>query len=304
VTRTIKTSYTVTVNNLSKVYPDGTKALDSVSFSVGDGITCIVGPNGAGKTTLVKIIATQLKCTDGKVKVLGYDVEKEKDEIRKRIAVVPQEGVPINELTPFEHVYYYLLARGMVRKSARENTEYALKKLGLWEIKDKLAINLSGGLRRRVLIAMALATKADLMLLDEPSVGLDPVSRKETWDLITDIIEKEGVKAIITTHYMEEAEALAKEVIIMNKGRLLAKGNPRELKKNLRFDKKVAVGKEIKRESLERFGKTASYGNLWLLYPDNLDFTIDALLSKKISIQIMPTSLEDVFMELIKDDTE
>ncbi len=302
-TRTVKTCYTVTANNLSKVYPDGTKALDSVCFSVGDGITCIVGPNGAGKTTLVKIIATQLKCTDGKVKVLGYDVEKEKDEIRKRIAVVPQEGLPMDELTPFEHVYYYLLARGMVRKSARENTEYALKKLGLWEIKDRLAIKLSGGLRRRVLIAMALATKADLMLLDEPSVGLDPISRKETWDLITDI-EKEGVKAIITTHYMEEAEALAKEVIIINKGRLLAKGNPRELKKNLHFDKKVAVGKEIKRESLERFGKTASYGNWWLLYPDDLDFTIDALLSKKISIQIMPTSLEDVFIELIKNDSE
>lgn len=298
----VKTCYTVTVNNLSKVYPDGTKALDSASFSVGDGITCIVGPNGAGKTTLVKIIATQLKHTDGKVEVLGYDIEKEKDKIRKRIAVVPQEGLPVNELTPFEHVYYYLLARGMDRENARTNTEYTLKNLSLWEIKDRLVVKLSGGLKRRVLIAMALATRADLMLLDEPSVGLDPISRKETWNLITNI-EKEGTKTIIiTTHYMEEAEALAKEVIIMNKGRLLAKGSPKELKKNLRFDNKIVVGKHIKRESLEHFGKTVSYGNSWLLYPDNLNFTIDALLSKNISIQIMPISLEDVFIELMEND--
>jgi ABC-type multidrug transport system ATPase subunit len=130
---------------------------------------------------------------------------------------------------------------------------------------------------------------------------LDPISRKETWDFIANI-GKEGTKTVITTHYMEEAEALAKEVIIINKGKIIDKGSPQALKRNLRFDKKIAVGKNVERNFLERFGKIVSYGNVWFLYPDNLNFTINELLSKNISVQILPTSLEDVFIEVIANE--
>ena len=290
--------YPVVVENLSKIYPNGTKALDNVSVSIDKGITCIVGPNGAGKTTLLKILSTQMKYTSGKVEVLGYDVERKTNEIRKWIAVVPQESMPVNELTPFEHVYYYLLSRGVERNIARKNTEYTLHKLGLWNIKDKLAISLSGGMKRRVLIAMALATKAPLILLDEPTIGLDPISRKETWALISEIKE-DGANLIITTHYMEEAEALGDEMIVINKGKVLAKGSAEVLKKNLHFDKKIAVEKGIEKEFLEHFGKVVPYGNFYFLYPEDLNVAVNNLLSKNISFQIMSPSLEDVFMEII-----
>ena len=297
----IPNNHSIVVSNLSKVYADGTKALDNVSFSVENGIICIVGPNGAGKTTLVKIISTQLRYTQGKVNVLGYDIEKDVNKIRERIAVVPQEGLPVNELTPFEHIYYYLLARGMDRKKARDNTEHTLKNLDLWQIKDRLAVKLSGGLKRRILIAMALSTEADLMLLDEPSVGLDPASRKETWDVITNIVEDKKKTIILTTHYMEEAEALSKEVIVVNKGKILAKGSTEELKKNLHFEKKISVEKHVNREFLVQLGKTISYGNSWFIYPDDLNYAVNILLSKNINFQIMPTSLEDVFIEVTEN---
>jgi ABC-2 type transport system ATP-binding protein len=293
--------YPVTVENLTKIYPDGTKALDNVSFSIDKGITCVVGPNGAGKTTLVKIIATQMKYTSGKVEVLGYDVERKTNEIRKRIAVVPQESMPVNELTPFEHVYYYLLSRGVERNIARKDTEYTLHKLDLWNIKDKLAVSLSGGLKRRVLIAMALATKALLILLDEPTIGLDPISRKETWALISEIKEN-GANLIITTHYMEEAETLGDEIIVINKGKMLAKGSAEALKKNLHFDKKITVEKGVGKEFLEHFGKVVPYGNFYFFYPEDLNAAVNNLLSKNISFQIMSASLEDVFMEIIGND--
>ncbi|MCI4464130.1 MAG: ABC transporter ATP-binding protein [Caldisericum sp.] len=290
--------YPVVVENLSKIYPNGTKALDNVSVSIDRGITCVVGPNGAGKTTLLKILATQMKYTSGKVEVLGYDVERKTNEIRKGIAVVPQESMPVNELTPFEHVYYYLLSRGVERNIARKNTEYTLHKLGLWNIKDKLTISLSGGMKRRVLIAMALATRAPLILLDEPTIGLDPISRKETWALISEIKE-DGTNLIITTHYMEEAEALGNEMIVINKGKILARGTAETLKKNLHFDKKIAVEKGIEKEFLEHFGKVVPYGNFYFLYPEDLNVAVNNLLSKNISFQIMSPSLEDVFMEII-----
>jgi len=293
--------YPVTVENLTKIYLNGTKALDNVSFSIDRGITCVVGPNGAGKTTLLKIISTQMKHTIGKVEVLGYDVERKTEEIRKRIAVVPQESLPVNELTPFEHVYYYLLSRGVEKNIARKDTEYTLRKLDLWNIKDKLVISLSGGLKRRVLIAMALATKAPLILLDEPTTGLDPISRKETWALISEIKEN-GANLIITTHYMEEAEALGDEIIVINKGKILARGTAETLKKNLHFDKKIAVEKGVEKELLEHFGKVVPYGNFYFLYPENLNVVVNNLLSKNISFQIMSTSLEDVFMEIIRND--
>jgi len=221
--------------NLTKVYKDGIKALDNLTFSSNARIVTLLGRNGAGKTTLTRILSTQLLPTSGLARVEGYDVVKDANKVRKMIASIPQEAKPVGIASPMEHLVMYLTARGFSFKDANEVSRKVLKEVGLWEVKDKPSDELSGGMKRKIFVAMALAANAEVVLLDEPTTGLDPYSRLEVWSILKSIKSK----IVLTTHYMEEAQELSDEVILLNKGRLIAKGSIKELLS--RFKDKVRV---------------------------------------------------------------
>ncbi|WP_338599159.1 ABC transporter ATP-binding protein [Sulfolobus tengchongensis] len=221
--------------NLTKVYKDGTRALDGLTFSSTSRVVTLLGRNGAGKTTLTRILSTQLLPTSGIAKVEGYDVVKDAKKVRKIITSIPQEAKPVGIASPMEHLVMYLTARGFSFTDANEIARNALKEVGLWEVRDKPSDELSGGMKRKIFVAMALASNAEMVLLDEPTTGLDPYSRLEVWSVLKSIKSK----ILLTTHYMEEAEELSDEVVLLHKGKLIAKGNVRELL--AKFNDKVRV---------------------------------------------------------------
>jgi ABC-2 type transport system ATP-binding protein len=210
---------------LTKVYADGTKALDSLSFSSYSKSLTLLGKNGAGKTTFMRILSTQLKPSSGSALVEGYDVVKESKKVRKIVSSIPQEAKPVGISSPYEHLVMYLSSRGFSISDAMTESRSVLKEVGLWEVKDKPTDSLSGGMKRKVFVAMALASNAEVVFLDEPTTGLDPLSRMEVWS----ILKSMNSKLVLTTHYMEEAQELADELLMINKGKLVVKGSPSSL---------------------------------------------------------------------------
>lgn len=261
--------------NLTKIYKDGIKALDNLTFSSNARVVTLLGRNGAGKTTLTRILSTQLLPTSGLARVEGYDVVKDANKVRKMIASIPQEAKPVGIASPMEHLVMYLTARGFSFKDANEVSRKVLKEVGLWEVKDKPSDELSGGMKRKIFVAMALAANAEVVLLDEPTTGLDPYSRLEVWSILKSIKSK----IVLTTHYMEEAQELSDEVILLNKGRLIAKGSIEELLS--RFKDKVRV---------EGIGDI-KIGRLRISYIDR-DKATD-FIGKYV---IKPITLEDMFI--------
>ncbi|OWP55563.1 MAG: multidrug ABC transporter ATP-binding protein [Thermoplasmatales archaeon B_DKE] len=223
----------IEITELRKVYGDGTIALGGINASIDRRITAVIGRNGAGKTTMMRILSTQLAPTSGTVSIDGLDVMKRTAEVRRKIASIPQEATPIGILTPIEHVTLYLLARNFSHHDARREALDALDNLGIREYMDKPADTLSGGTKRKIFVAMAIASNADTVFLDEPTTGLDPVSRMEVWSSIRKL---EG-NIIVTTHYMEEAEELSQEVFLVDRGIIIEKGEVKTLL--ARFDGKL-----------------------------------------------------------------
>jgi ABC-2 type transport system ATP-binding protein len=213
----------IVVKDLVKVYGD-LRAVDGISFEVEKGeVFAFLGPNGAGKTTTVEIIETIRTATSGKVTMLGMDVEKNRSEILTRIGVLPQEFSSFDRLTVRETIQYY----GRLFCADCDPDEL-LKLVNLEEHSKQLYMNLSGGLKQRVGIAVALVNDPEIVFLDEPTTGLDPAARHDVWDVIKGL-KKEGKTIFLTTHYMEEAEILADYVGIISKGNIIAYGSPTEL---------------------------------------------------------------------------
>ncbi len=211
----------IETRNLSKKYPDGTVALRGISLRLGRKNSVILGHNGAGKTTLLRMLSTQLLPTSGKASVLGYDIATQAGEIRKRIVSIPQETDAIDALTPAEHLEIYFAARGFDSGRTKAAIESSLKAVGLYEARDKTANLLSGGMKRKIFVAMALASDAELVFLDEPTTGLDPISRLEVWSAI----KKLRGNIVLTTHYLEEAKFLADEIVLIHSGRVAMQGS-------------------------------------------------------------------------------
>jgi ABC-2 type transport system ATP-binding protein len=213
----------IRVRNLVKLYGD-LHAVDDISFDIKKGdVFAFLGPNGAGKTTTVEIIETIRTPTSGEVKILGLDIRKSRKEIIQRIGVLPQEFSSFDRITVRETLVYFSKLFGGGR-----NIDDLLKMVGLEEEKGKLYMNLSGGLKQRVGIAVALVNDPELVFLDEPTTGLDPRARRDVWESIK-TLKEEGKTIFLTTHYMEEAEALADRVAIISKGKIIAEGSPSEL---------------------------------------------------------------------------
>ncbi len=269
------------VENLQKTYKDGTKALNRISFRVDKGITAILGRNGAGKTTLTRILSTQLLPTSGKAYINGIDVVKDADRIRESIVSIPQEGKPIGLLTPMEHIIVYLCARGIREGDAKRLARKALNDLDIIEEADKVADDLSGGTKRKIFVAMALAAGADTIFLDEPTTGLDPLSRIEVWHAIKKI---KGT-ILLTTHYVEEAKALADSVILVDSGKVLAKGKIGNLIR--------PYSRLVRIEGIKTGKKTFKLGNLDISYVSKKD--ANKYIGKD-GIVIRNFDLEDIFI--------
>lgn len=213
----------IKVKNLVKIYGE-IHAVDDISFEIQKGeVFAFLGPNGAGKTTTVEIIETIRTPTSGEVEILGLDIRKNRKEILQRIGVLPQEFSSFDRITVRETLQYFSRLFGGGR-----DIDELLKMVGLVDEKDKWYMKLSGGLKQRLGIAVALVNDPEVVFLDEPTTGLDPRARRDTWEVIKSL-KKEGKTIFLTTHYMEEAEALADKVAIISKGKIIARGSPNEL---------------------------------------------------------------------------
>ncbi|HZB64577.1 MAG TPA: ABC transporter ATP-binding protein, partial [Nitrososphaeraceae archaeon] len=282
--------------NLSKIYKDTVvPALDNISLKIDKGqIFTLLGRNGAGKTTFVRICATQLLPTSGTLKVSGYDVISQAEHIRKFISVVPQEGRPLRALTPWDHVYNWLKIRGEEKSIAKIKTEKILERFELLKVKDKPAMNLSGGMKQKILVAMATAVDVDLLFLDEPTIGLDPVSRRQVWSLMQDL-KKEGKTILLTTHYMDEAEILSDKIVIIDNGKIVKEGNINDLRKiipqNIRMD---ISKKNIDVEQLKSYGNVVEIGTdiiRLFTFESHIGELSNLAIKNNISFNISPITL-------------
>ena len=230
----------VEVRNLNKRYRNGTWANREITLTVERGeLLAILGPNGAGKTTLVRQITTELVPTSGEVHVFGLDAVLRPNEAKARMGVIPQETNFYWGLSVRHHLRILGKLRGLPPRIASSRAAELISDLGLQEHKDKPAEQLSGGLRRRLLVGIAMLAEPPLLVLDEPSVGLDPESRRDLWDLLRDY-RRRGATVLLTTHAMEEAEALSDRVGIIHDGALLALDTIANLRAAHGFDYKIS----------------------------------------------------------------
>ena len=221
----------IVINDLSKVYDNGFTALKNINLKIRKGeIFAMLGPNGAGKTTLISIICGIVKPSNGKVEVENFDIIENYRETRSRIGLVPQELTLEQFETVFNNVSY---SRGLYGKeSSPKHIEKILKQLSLWDKRNLNLRQLSGGMKRRVLIAKALSHEPSILFLDEPTAGVDVELRKEMWKVVESLRET-GVTIILTTHYIEEAEAIADRVGVINQGELIIVEQKKELLKRM-----------------------------------------------------------------------
>jgi ABC-2 type transport system ATP-binding protein len=220
----------IRVRNLSKRFGDFT-AVDDLSFQVAQGeIFAFLGPNGAGKTTTIKMLTTLLKPTSGTVEVDGLNPAFQHNQVRERFGIVFQDPSLDHELTAWENIDLHGVLYGVPRKLRRERGEALLKIFELWERRDSLVKQFSGGMKRRLEIARGFLHTPKILFLDEPTLGLDPQSRNQLWTHVKHLNQTEGVTVFLTTHYMDEAERVAHRIAIIDHGHIVATGSPSELK--------------------------------------------------------------------------
>ena len=293
----------ITCDHLTKIYSKSkNKALDSVSFSVpSHGMFVLIGRNGSGKTTLVRILATELEPTSGIANINGIDVVNEPQRLREKIAIVPQEARPIPWMTPMQTVLSYLLWRGFSYAEAKDKASESLEKLGLSESSDTLNRMLSGGMKRKVLVATVLSSEAEVVFLDEPTTGLDPISRREFWEILREIGKERFT--FLTTHYLEEAEQLANQIGVLDSGRLIRLGTLEDLRKGVDYNYSMRL---LSAPTADFLGSvkgeivTGRDGVVRILTAEEEAFRISRDLSKSgFKFTINPISLDDIFFYLV-----
>jgi len=305
----------LSITGLSKVYNDGLVALDDISLNVSEGeILALLGPNGAGKTTLISAVCGLVVPTKGKITVGGFDTRSNYRLARSLIGLVPQEI----SLEPFEKVINTVrFSRGLFGKNTNDNcVERVLRQLSLWDKKDSKIMQLSGGMKRRVLIAKALAHEPKVLFLDEPSAGVDVELRREMWKLVAGL-KSQGVTIILTTHYIEEAEAIADRVGVISKGKLILLEEKKALMSRM-GQKKLQISLQspidIIPDKLQNLKLSLSDDGLSLnyLYDTKGSSTGITKLLNKISsaglqmsdLKTSQSSLEEIFVSLIEEPLE
>ncbi len=307
----------VSARNLTKVYGDGKVANDSINLEINEGeIFAILGPNGAGKTTFVRQITSELVSTSGDIEVFGIDILKDPRRLAPLIGVVPQEIQPYGDLTVYEHVYYLARLRGLSKLRATQETTRVLSELELSEYRSKLVGTLSGGLKRRTILATALTGDAKLLVLDEPSTGLDPAARRNLWRVLVSNA-KSGKTVILTTHYVEEAEAIADRVAIFAKARIVICDKPENIRSSvtgfmrLTLTKKGGGSREnLVKETSDllatglRDVKLDEEGNLITHIKSGekqfLPLVFDWAIKNHFDVNVSQSTLEDAYLDLVK----
>ncbi|MGB9756257.1 MAG: ATP-binding cassette domain-containing protein [Candidatus Bathyarchaeales archaeon] len=291
--------------NLNKVYhsKEEVEALKNVSISIRKGeLFTLLGPNGAGKTTFLRIVSTQLLPTKGEAYVLGYDVVAQPEEVRKHIAVVPQDVATYGNFTPWEYCYYFSLLRGIPKNKVPEKAEKALKAVELWDLRNRTCATLSGGERRRAIIASVLASDAEVLMLDEPTSGLDAVARRNVWAVLREMVEK-GKTIVLTTHIMEEAEMVSDRLAIIHKGVVVAEGTPEQIKSLAKERFRVVTEGNLKDLGLtEKSNHIVRFGSKHIIYVKNEDEAIELVrkaIKRGLKAETAPVTLEDVFVSLV-----
>lgn len=305
----------LSITGLSKRYNDGQVALENVSFDAKEGeILALLGPNGAGKTTLISAVCGLVVPTAGQVTVGGFDTRSNYRLARSLIGLVPQEIA----LEPFEKVINTVrFSRGLFGKSPNDDQiEIVLRQLSLWDKKDSKILQLSGGMKRRVLIAKALAHEPRVLFLDEPSAGVDVELRRDMWKLVSDL-KSQGVTIILTTHYIEEAEAIADRVGVISKGKLILLEEKKALMKRM-GRKKVEISLQspiaVIPAKLQNFDLYLSDDGLTINYLYDAEASSNEItkLLNEISISNLQisdlktsqSSLEEIFVSLIEEPSK
>tara|TARA_A100001234_G_scaffold129466_1_gene113548 strand:- start:136 stop:1071 length:936 start_codon:yes stop_codon:yes gene_type:complete len=305
----------IIISDLSKVYDNGFTALKNINLNIKKGeIFAMLGPNGAGKTTLISIICGIVNPTSGEVKVDNFDIINDYRETRSRIGLVPQELTLEQFETVFNNVSY---SRGLYgKKPSPSHIEKILKQLSLWDKKDLRLRQLSGGMKRRVLIAKALSHEPSILFLDEPTAGVDVELRKDMWKIVENL-RKTGVTIILTTHYIEEAEAIADRVGVINQGEIIVVDDTKELLKKMGNKKLTVELQENISEipsSLNKYDLSLGSNKMSLDYTYNvqakqtgitnlLQDLKDAGLKLK-DLKTEQSTLEKIFVSLVKEKNE
>ena len=305
----------ISINNLSKIYKNGFNALKSVNLNIKKGeIFAMLGPNGAGKTTLISIICGIVKPSSGKVTIDNFDIINDYRETRSRIGLVPQELTLEQFETVFNNVSY---SRGLYgKKPDPQHIEKILKQLSLWDKKDQRLRQLSGGMKRRVLIAKALSHEPSILFLDEPTAGVDVELRQDMWKIVEEL-RSTGVTIILTTHYIEEAEAIADRVGVINQGEIIVVEETKELLKKMGHKKlTVELQDEISEipDSLDKYKLVLGNNKMSIDYTYNvqaeqtgitnlLQDIKDAGLKLK-DLKTEQSTLEKIFVSLVKENNE
>jgi ABC-2 type transport system ATP-binding protein len=303
----------ISAQHLSKRYKyrgGSVLALDDVSFDIPTGETYgLIGRNGAGKTTFLRICGTLLMPSSGTATVLGRDIRTEERGIRQRIAMVPQESRPLYFATTEQLIDGYLRMRGMDRSETRRRRNAVIDELGLAEVRRRLVSRLSGGQRRRVMVAMTLASDAELLFLDEPTTGLDPLARREVWAAIGRAT-REHRTVLLTTHYLDEAEALSAHLALLEGGRLRVEGSPEAIRSRVQLPYRVTIDASWSSEELQPYGTVAPIVNGHLLFTREKEAreVVQAALARGSQVALAPVTLEDIFLQLVgrplDEDTE
>ena len=305
----------ITIDGLSKVYDNGFNALKTVNLNIKQGeIIAMLWPNGAGKTTLISIVCGIVKPTSGVITVDGFDIIKDYRETRSRIGLVPQEISLEQFETVFNNVSY---SRGLYGKKPNpQHIEKVLKDFSLWDKKDLRLNQLSGGMKRRVMIAKALSHEPSILFLDEPTAGVDVELRKDMWKVVEGL-RKTGVTIILTTHYIEEAEAIADRVAVINQGEIIVVDNKIDLLKKMGH-KKLTIELQDKVEKipaeLNEYNLSISNDNYSLIYNYNLHAErtgitkmLQDLKNAGLRMRDLKTeqnNLEKIFVTLVKENNE
>jgi ABC-2 type transport system ATP-binding protein len=303
----------VQVRDLKKTYDDGFEALKGVTLDIEEGeIIALLGPNGAGKTTLISTICGITSPTSGRVTVGGNDIVRDYRAARKLIGLVPQEV----SIEPFEYVKNTVrFSRGLFGKPQDPGLlERILRELSLWDKRDNRNVTLSGGMKRRVMIAKALAHEPRVLFLDEPTAGVDVELRRDMWDLV-ERLRQDGVTIILTTHYIEEAEAIADRIGVINKGELLLVEDKAALMSRMgRKEMRIELTEPVDRlpERLAGYGLQVEDCGLVLVYGydttgerTGITSLLQSLQEAGLTlrdVQTSQSSLEDIFVGLVRED--
>ena len=305
----------ISINKLSKTYSNGLNALKDVSLNIKKGeILAMLGPNGAGKTTLISIICGIVTPSSGKVDVDGFDIIKDYRKTRSKIGLVPQELTLESFETVFNNVSY---TRGLYSKSPNPKyIEKILKELSLWDKKDNRLRQLSGGMKRRVLIAKALSHQPSILFLDEPTAGVDVELRKDMWKIV-ERLRDNGVTIILTTHYIEEAEAIADRVAVINNGEIILVDQKKELlskmgRKKLRIDlheKTNSIPESLKKYDLELSNNKLSITYSYDTQQQRTGITnlLQDLKDQGLKLKDLKTeesTLEKIFVTLVRENND